>query len=391
MAWLITNIWLALIVASILGLLFGYAVRGLTGSSKIRRAQVERDVARTELMQSRNELDALYAAQRKARETAATVPAHEFEALQTDLATRDGEVSTLSETVARAEVHIAELEEKLESKTAELAAAGAGGAIAGAAIAAVADDEGLKDRNEWLEERVAALESDLETATHALKEAETQSDSANGQDPEPEEAPSPDVSEELARLRWRNRYLEGRLAYFEEGGDLTHEGAPHDAEPAEESLVETVEDEVDDIASEPAQEEAIEAPAPEPEPDLEPVAEPAVAEAPAEHAPVEAEMPPSEAVLQELGSHAPEPVPAQPVAISEPGTGGDDLTSINGVGPRIAEVLNGLGIWTYAQIAEWTPENAAWVEEHLSFKGRVAREDWVNQANALTVSAHENA
>jgi NADH-quinone oxidoreductase subunit E len=48
-----------------------------------------------------------------------------------------------------------------------------------------------------------------------------------------------------------------------------------------------------------------------------------------------------------------------------------------------------LGIWTYSQIAEWTPENAAWVEEHLSFKGRVEREEWVEQAKALVDSAIE--
>ncbi|MFA6157637.1 NADH-ubiquinone dehydrogenase, partial [Mesorhizobium sp.] len=33
-----------------------------------------------------------------------------------------------------------------------------------------------------------------------------------------------------------------------------------------------------------------------------------------------------------------------------------DLKAIPGIGPKLEKVLNGLGIWTYAQIAAWTPD-----------------------------------
>jgi len=61
----------------------------------------------------------------------------------------------------------------------------------------------------------------------------------------------------------------------------------------------------------------------------------------------------------------------------------DDLQKIKGIGPKIAGILHELGIRQYAQIAAWNPDNVAWVNEHLRFKGRVERERWIEQARAL--------
>ena len=61
----------------------------------------------------------------------------------------------------------------------------------------------------------------------------------------------------------------------------------------------------------------------------------------------------------------------------------DDLKMIGGVGPKIEATLNTLGIYHFDQIAAWSPANAAWVEAHISFKGRVVRERWVEQARIL--------
>lgn len=61
----------------------------------------------------------------------------------------------------------------------------------------------------------------------------------------------------------------------------------------------------------------------------------------------------------------------------------DDLKAISGVGPKLETVLNGLGVWTYAQIAAWTEEEIAWVDDYLSFKGRIGRDDWIGQAAKL--------
>ena len=63
----------------------------------------------------------------------------------------------------------------------------------------------------------------------------------------------------------------------------------------------------------------------------------------------------------------------------------DDLTQIKGIGPKLSETLNELGVWHLSQIAAWTPENIGWLDEQLSFKGRIQRDDWVGQAKLLAV------
>ena len=61
----------------------------------------------------------------------------------------------------------------------------------------------------------------------------------------------------------------------------------------------------------------------------------------------------------------------------------DELQLISGIGPRIEGQLNALGIHTFAQIAGWTDAERAWVDNQLRFRGRIAREEWVRQAEAL--------
>ncbi len=61
----------------------------------------------------------------------------------------------------------------------------------------------------------------------------------------------------------------------------------------------------------------------------------------------------------------------------------DDLTTINGIGPVIAGKLEGLGITTFQQIADLKPADVERVDGELSFKGRIEREDWINQAKKL--------
>lgn len=83
---------------------------------------------------------------------------------------------------------------------------------------------------------------------------------------------------------------------------------------------------------------------------------------------------------------APEPASeerAQPLLFAETPAACDDLRAIKGIGPKINGVLNALGIYTYAQIADWSPAEVAWVEDKLDFRGRVTREGWQAQAQAL--------
>ncbi|MGA1830129.1 NADH-quinone oxidoreductase subunit E [Rhizobium wenxiniae] len=61
----------------------------------------------------------------------------------------------------------------------------------------------------------------------------------------------------------------------------------------------------------------------------------------------------------------------------------DDLKLISGVGPKIEATLHELGIFTFAQVASWKKAEREWVDGYLNFKGRIERDDWLNQAKAL--------
>jgi len=61
----------------------------------------------------------------------------------------------------------------------------------------------------------------------------------------------------------------------------------------------------------------------------------------------------------------------------------DDLKKISGVGPKLEQTLNKLGFWHFDQVAKWSKADIAIVDEELTFKGRIERDDWVKQAKAL--------
>ena len=61
----------------------------------------------------------------------------------------------------------------------------------------------------------------------------------------------------------------------------------------------------------------------------------------------------------------------------------DDLTEISGVGPVIVKKLHALGVTTFAQIAAWTKEDIADMDDKLNFKGRIDRDEWLKQAAKL--------
>ena len=64
----------------------------------------------------------------------------------------------------------------------------------------------------------------------------------------------------------------------------------------------------------------------------------------------------------------------------------DDLKRIEGLGKKLEAGLNGIGVYTFAQIAGWTEEQAAEVDQRLGLKGRIARENWVEQAKGLAAN-----
>jgi len=73
----------------------------------------------------------------------------------------------------------------------------------------------------------------------------------------------------------------------------------------------------------------------------------------------------------------------------EPPVGADDLTALSGVGPALEKKLHAAGVTTFAQIAAWTDEDVAAMDEKLSFKGRIQREGWIEQAKALAAGGAE--
>jgi predicted flap endonuclease-1-like 5' DNA nuclease len=131
-----------------------------------------------------------------------------------------------------------------------------------------------------------------------------------------------DETDEATRLRWRNRYLEGRVKYLEE------------------ELVRKI-------------------------PDL-------------------AEVDASTA-MSLVGKGVDANVEkTQPPVLAEPKGGqADDLKIIGGIGPKLEKKLNELGIWHFDQIAAWTPAEIEWVNQAISFRGRIERENWVSQAAQL--------
>lgn len=100
--------------------------------------------------------------------------------------------------------------------------------------------------------------------------------------------------------------------------------------------------------------------------------------------PVPAPASPPEAVATPVS----EPSPA-PVAEPNPSvpTDANTLTQIKGLGPKLAATLGQHGITRIEQIAALTPDAAAALDAKLgSFKGRMARDRWVEQAQLLSAN-----
>ncbi|THH38995.1 NADH-quinone oxidoreductase subunit E [Aliishimia ponticola] len=75
----------------------------------------------------------------------------------------------------------------------------------------------------------------------------------------------------------------------------------------------------------------------------------------------------------------------RPAALSEARGGQpDDLKLIKGVGPKLEALLHSMGFFHFDQVAAWTETEVAWVDDNLKgFKGRVSRDNWVEQAKSL--------
>jgi len=76
--------------------------------------------------------------------------------------------------------------------------------------------------------------------------------------------------------------------------------------------------------------------------------------------------------------------PSRPVGIDAPFSDkADNLKLIKGIGAKNEKICNDLGVFHFAQIADWSSDEAAWVGHHMAFPGRVEREHWIPQAKLL--------
>ncbi|MGB3626288.1 MAG: hypothetical protein WA989_10675 [Henriciella sp.] len=430
-------IWYVVGAAAFLGFVLAWLLRGGMLAGKRRRATVERDIAVTELEQVRSELDSLYAAQRKQKESVGLT--------STGV---DGEIRERDERIKQMSDELAEAKGALQSLT-----DGQGSEDAAAATLQSNEDlENAKSRNEFLEGRIRELEAKIhemgtapQAETSAVETDEAESDKGETDKAEtdkllwqvdylksritaledeatkstsaapvaPDPAPASDTSaadEELARLRWRNRYLEGRLAYFEErpdpvetdadepagGEDADEDVTAKEVSPAPE-LAPDIEADVTEADSEPAEQE-IEADGTDDGPGADQPSEPEDV--------IEDEAHPADRVLEVLDAKeamddtsetpgvgtdddddsASDSEGVRPTALEKPNGSADDLTLITGIGPRIQSILNDHGIWHFSQIAEWSAENEAWIDRQLNFAGRVSREGWTDQARELAAA-----
>jgi predicted flap endonuclease-1-like 5' DNA nuclease len=215
-------------------------------------------------------------------------------------------------------------------------AAGAGGAAAGAAAA-----------NAGYERKIAGLEAELAEAR--LKADATPAPVAANAEPVASD-------EDVAAMKWRNRYLEARVKFLEDQAA---------AAPVAAGLAGAA------VGAAAARK----------------TAKPKAA-APKEEAVTNENFTPSslanlsgdELEAATLAAAGRAKAPARSRKKSNP----DDLLLIDGVGPKNNAWLNEQGIYYFHQIATMNIEEVAWLAENLpTFGSRVYRENWVAQCTNL--------
>ncbi len=70
------------------------------------------------------------------------------------------------------------------------------------------------------------------------------------------------------------------------------------------------------------------------------------------------------------------------------GFGGRRLKLISGIGPKLANVLKGHGVVTFAQLAGMDEAALAALDAELGLEGRILRDDWAGQARKILATGH---
>ncbi len=76
------------------------------------------------------------------------------------------------------------------------------------------------------------------------------------------------------------------------------------------------------------------------------------------------------------------------IIFDEPPKRGDDLTKIKGINATCRNSLHDQGIYTYKQIAHWTPVQIGEFARRLALDSRIQTDRWVDQARELHEKKH---
>lgn len=85
--------------------------------------------------------------------------------------------------------------------------------------------------------------------------------------------------------------------------------------------------------------------------------------------------------------HEPEAFAALDVAAEPVEAAVDDLTRLVGIGPKLATSLAELGVTRFSQIAAWSSDELASIDQLLNLKGRAERDAWIAQAKRFASTA----
>lgn len=105
----------------------------------------------------------------------------------------------------------------------------------------------------------------------------------------------------------------------------------------------------------------------------------AKAEAPAKPAPRKTTSAPRKAAVTETKPVEPKARPAS----ARKAKAGADLKRISGIGPKLEGMLNAMGVKSVKDIAAWSEDDVAHFDRELGLDGRIAKDNWIAQAQAL--------
>jgi predicted flap endonuclease-1-like 5' DNA nuclease len=202
--------------------------------------------------------------------------------------------------------------------------------------------------HEWTAREATARAAFLEEELRALRQAPP---------PAPAE-PFAANAETDKLLRWRMLYLERRVAHLQNQAAAPHAEPPAAVEAAPDPdrwkwRARYLEARVRHLEQRPA-----------------PAAQAAAA-------------PVVEAPAAPRSAPAPSRRAKPPVLASARNGAPDDLTLIESISLMQQTTLYALGIFHFDQIAAWSEENVAWVDQYLRLQGRIDEEEWVEQAADL--------